>query len=85
MAARDVLVGEAAEGRPLEVLASEDKVGRRAEDEGQPLEILTSEDEVGWRAEGKGRPPDVLAGAVAGSRTSLPASDWAGQIVVAQW
>ena len=29
MAARDVLAGEEAEGRPLEVLASKDEVGRR--------------------------------------------------------
>ena len=33
MDARDVLASEEAEGRPLEVLASEDEIGRRAEDE----------------------------------------------------
>ena len=55
MAARDVLAGEAAEGRPLEVLASEDEVGRRAEDKDQPLDVLAGE-------EAKGRPPEVLAG-----------------------
>ena len=55
MVARDVLAGEAAEGRPLEVLASEDEVGRRPEDEDQPLHVLAGE-------EAKGRQPKVLAG-----------------------
>ena len=41
VAARDVLVGEAAEGRPLEVLASEDEVGRRAEGKGRPPDITS--------------------------------------------
>ena len=38
-----------------EVLASEDEVGRRAEDEGQPLDVLAGE-------EAKGQPPEVLFG-----------------------
>ena len=43
----DILAGKCAEGRPPEVLAGEDEVGRRAEDEGRPPDVLSGKDVEG--------------------------------------
>ena len=46
---------ECAEGWLPEVLAGEEAVGRRAEEEGRPPDVFAGE-------EAEGRPPEVLAG-----------------------
>ena len=51
----EVLAGKEAEARPPEVLAGENEVGRRAEDEGSPPEVLAGK-------EAETRPPEVFAG-----------------------
>ena len=50
-----LLAGREAEGRPPEVLAGENEVSRRAENEGRPPDVLADE-------EAEARPPEVLDG-----------------------